>query len=87
MEYRYKIGDIVAVRSDLTRKKCYYMHSGSKSGWEPGTMSSMEKHRGEVHTVVGYNYGYYLIDEPENLCWSDDMFEPIQNECVCKSLL
>lgn len=87
MEYRYKIGDIVAVRSDLTRKKCYYMHSGPKSGWEPGTMSSMEKHRGEVHTVVGYNYGYYLIDEPENLCWSDDMFKPIQNECVCKSLL
>ena len=87
MEYRYKIGDIVAVRSDLTRKKCYYMHSGPKSGWEPGTMSSMEKHRREVHTVVGYNYGYYQIDEPEDLCWSDDMFEPIQNECVCKSLL
>lgn len=32
MEYRYKIGDIVAVRSDLTRKKCYYMHSGPRSG-------------------------------------------------------
>ena len=87
MEYRYKIGDIVKVRSDFTRKKCYYMHSGPKSGCEPGTVSCMEKHRGETHTITGYNYGYYLIDDSEGLCWSDEMFEPIQNECVCQSLL
>lgn len=87
MEYRYKIGDLVKVRSDLTREKCYYMHSGPKSGSEPGTMYSMEKRRGEIHTIVGYDYGYYLIDEPKHSFWSDDMFEPVQNECVCQSLL
>lgn len=74
-EYLYKIGDTVRIRSDINRNTMYYMRSGPKSGNEPGTTKSMERYAGQIHTIIGYDCGYYQInDDSENLCWSDEMF-------------
>lgn len=88
-EYLYKIGDLVKVRDDIDRNMHYYMRSGSRAGCEPGTVYHIEKYKGSVHEIISYDRGYYKIDnDPDRLCWSDEMFEPVSvNECCCESLL
>lgn len=78
-EYLYKIGDIVRIRPDISCSESYRMRSGPKNGKDPGTAMGMENYSGQVHAITGYDYGFYQIDnDPENFCWSDDMFEPVR---------
>ena len=88
-KYLYKIGDLVKVRDDINHSKKYYMRFGPRAGCEPGTVYHIEEYKGSVHEIISYDRGYYKIDnDPDHLCWSDEMFEPVSvNECICDSLL
>lgn len=87
-EYRYKTGDMVMVRPDIKSDIRYYMRSGPKMGWEPGCIENVERYAGQICTITGHAYGYYTIDADNGgWSWSDEMFEPIDDQCVCNSLL
>lgn len=87
MEYRYKVGQKVRIRNDLTVGERYPMQSGEKYGYDPGVAESMEKYRGQIVTIDSYYCGLYLIlEDNRGRYWTDTMFET-QKRLVCKSLL
>ncbi|MGN1340513.1 MAG: hypothetical protein ACI4WS_09490 [Oscillospiraceae bacterium] len=72
---KYKIGDKVRVRKDLEARKIYGTNGFSKS---------MEKYRGKVVTIFGFNpfctREYKIREDDGDWNWTDEMFEPVQNE-------
>lgn len=46
MDCKYKIGQKVRIRKDLTAGEEYPMQSGDRCGWDPGVAEDMEKYRG-----------------------------------------
>lgn len=51
MDYKYKIGQKVRIRKDLTAGAEYPMQSGEKYGYDPGTNEAMETYRGQIMTI------------------------------------
>lgn len=73
---RYKAGDKVRVREDLSKEKCY---EGCCVD------SAMEQFAGEMVTIY-HEYeriNRYKIEE-DNMrwCWTDEMFEPLEDENI-----
>lgn len=87
-EYCYQVGDVVRIRPDIKSDIRYFMRSGPKSGHEPGGIEDVERYAGQVCTITSHAYGYYSIDyDNGRWCWSDEMLEPVEDQCVCSSLL
>jgi len=61
---KYKVGDIVTVRSDIKAN-------------DATIVEKMEKYKGKKVTIVKVEYGIYLISEDNgDWTWTDEMFEP-----------
>jgi hypothetical protein len=74
---KYKVGDRVRVRKDLTTNKSYKMMDSS-SGYV--AVGSMFKFVGKDVTISKVFGDYYHIEE-NNLKWTDEMFEGLASEC------
>ena len=86
MDCKYKIGQKVRIRKDLTAGAEYPMQSGDRCGWDPGVAEDMEKYRGQIMTIC-YTKGYYtFFEDDRQWSWSDTMFES-PKQLTCKSLL
>lgn len=85
MEYKYKPGDKVRVRSDLHEGRTYKMVSGTRRGFNPGVNSAMCRYAGKIATISDC-YITYVLEGFGNWSWSDEMLEPAKQLC-CKSLL
>lgn len=87
MDYKYKVGQKVRIREDLTAGAKYPMQSGEEYGYDPGANENMEAHRGQIMTIERYFYGVYeLCEDREHWSWTDTMFES-PKPLTCKSLL
>jgi hypothetical protein len=86
MDYKYKVGQRVRVRNDLTVEQTYRMRSGPDYKNESNCVNEeMMQFCGKfVHIKAIYN-GQYLLKEV-GWHWTDEMFEP-EGRIVCKSLL
>ena len=67
---KYKIGDRVKVRSDLTSSKLY-------DGY--GVVDKMISKREKIVTITVVHVDYYEINE-DTFCWTDQMFEGLVEE-------
>jgi len=67
---KYKIGDRVKVRSDLTSSKLY-------DGY--GVVDKMIRKREKIVTITVVHVDYYEINE-DTFCWTDQMFEGLVEE-------
>lgn len=67
---KYKVGDKVRIREDLVMGENY---GGSV------VVDDMTDMGGSVVTIerVGY-FGYYIEEDPDEYCWTDEMFEPVE---------
>lgn len=67
---KYKVGDKVRIREDLVMERNY---GGSVA------VDDMTDMCGSVVTIerVG-NIGYYIEEDPDGYCWTDEMFEPVE---------
>ncbi len=87
MDYKYKVGDKVRVRKDLTTGAEYPMQSGEKYGYDPGVNEAMETYRGQIMTIDRQICGVYMLCEDNHYwSWTDTMFET-RKRLTCKSLL
>lgn len=86
MDYKYKIGQKVRVREDLTAGAEYPMQSGESYGCNPGVNEDMERYRGQLMTIERICGVYTLCEDGECWSWTDTMFET-QKRLTCKSLL
>lgn len=77
---KYKVGDKVRVRSDLEESKMYGCQSFLKQ---------MEKYKGKLVTISEEYTGFYYIkeDKDENWCWTDEMFEPVEEELTAEEAI
>ena len=86
MDYKYKIGQRVRVRNDLSTKQSYRMKSGPDYKYgSNSTNDDMMKFRGQFVHIKGFSGGQYLLNEV-GWHWTDEMFEP-ESRIACKSLL
>ena len=67
---KYKIGDRVKVRSDLTSSKLY-------DGY--GVVDKMIRKREKIVTITVVHVDYYEINE-DTFCWTDQMFEGLAED-------
>ena len=67
---KYKVGDKVRIREDLVMGENY---GGSV------VVDDMTDMGGSVVTIerVGY-FGYYIEEDTDEYCWTDEMFEPVE---------
>lgn len=67
---KYKVGDKVRIREDLVTGGSY---GGSVA------VDDMTDMGGSVVTIesVG-SIGYYIEEDPDEYCWTDEMFEPVE---------
>lgn len=87
MDYKYKIGQKVRIRKDLTAGAEYPMQSGESYGCNLGVNEDMERYRGQLMTIDRQTYGVYtLCEDNEYWSWTDTMFES-PKPLTCKSLL
>ena len=87
MDYKYKVGQKVRIRKDLTAGAEYPMQSGEKYGYDPGVNEDMVTHCGQIMTIERYVGGVYtLCEDREYWSWTDTMFES-PKPLTCKSLL
>ena len=87
MDYKYKVGDKVRVRKDLTAGTEYPMQSGISCGFDPGVNEQMEEYRGQIMTIESCTRGIYVLHEDSDAwSWTDTMFET-RKRLTCKSLL
>lgn len=73
---KYKVGDKVRVRKDLSCGKSYGYHSFGRG---------MVTFRGKEMTICRVLFhGYELLEDdfPVKYTWTDEMFEPIHNEKI-----
>lgn len=76
---KYKVGDKVRVRSDLEESETYGCQSFVKQ---------MEKYKGKLVTISEEHQGFCYIEEDkdENWCWTDEMFEPVEEMSAIEAL-
>lgn len=75
---KYKVGDKVRIREDLVMGGNY---GGSVA------VDDMADMGGSVVTIerVG-NLGYYIEEDPDGYCWTDEMFEPAEEMSAIEAL-
>lgn len=73
---KYKVGDRVVVRKDLSRRERYYMDDSPIIG--NSVTPSMYELRGCVVTITGFD-GQYFVAEDE-WRWTDGMFEGLESD-------
>lgn len=86
MDYKYKVGQKVRIRKDLTAGAEYPMQSGESYGCDSGVNEDMERHRGQLMTIKRICGVYTLCEDDEYWSWTDTMFES-PKPLTCKSLL
>lgn len=76
---KYKVGDKVRIREDLVMGGNY---GGSVA------VDDMIDMGGSVVTIerVG-NLGYYIEEDPDGYCWTDEMFEPVEEELTAEEAI
>lgn len=76
---KYKVGDKVRVRSDLEESETY----GDQT-----FVKQMEKYKGKLVTISEEHPRFYYIkeDKDENWCWTDEMFEPVEEMSAIEAL-
>ena len=90
MNYKFKPGDKVTVRLDLSIREGYKMLSGETPDDAIIATVSMEKLRGKQITIKSYDCCgsamCYRVKENSRY-WADEMFEEARKPFTCKSLL
>lgn len=90
MNYKFKPGDKVTVRKDLSNRESYKMLSGETPNDAILATSSMENFRGKQVTIEGYDCCCssmcYIVKESSRY-WADEMFEESKKPFTCRSLL
>lgn len=87
MDYKYKVGQKVRIREDLTVGAEYPMQSGESRGCDPGANEDMVTHCGQIMTIERQLCGVYtLYEDYKKWSWTDTMFES-PKPLTCKSLL
>lgn len=76
---KYKVGDKVRIREDLVMGGNY---GGSVA------VDDMTDMGGIVATIerVGEVFGYYIEEDPDDYCWTDEMFEPVEEMSAVEAL-
>lgn len=77
---KYKEGDLVRVRSDLTPYKTYYMHNRKDNNIATYSMCT---YAGKIVTIICVKE-QYRVKECSGW-WTDDMFETLYTEITTKS--
>lgn len=86
MDYKYKIGQKVRVRADLSTEQSYRMKSGPDYKYgSNSTNDDMMRFCGKFVHIKETDGGQYLLKEV-SWHWTDEMFEP-ESRIVCRSLL
>ena len=90
MDYKFKPGDKVTVRKDLSDRKIYKMLSGETPYNDIIAIYSMENLRGKQVTIESYDccgstMCYRVKENPR--FWTDEMFEESKKPFTCRSLL
>lgn len=77
---KYKVGDKVRIREDLVTGGNY---GGSVA------VDDMTDMGGSVVTIgrVGEVHGYYIEEDPDEYCWTDEMFEPVEEELTAEEAI
>lgn len=77
---KYKVGDKVRIREDLVTGGSY---GGSVA------VDDMTDMGGSVVTIgrVGEVHGYYIEEDPDEYCWTDEMFEPVEEELTAEEAI
>ena len=75
---KYKVGDKVRVRADLQQGGKYSMEHGSTNSF----VSEMMPFRGKTVTIRAISCGEYIIEELKLYHWTDEMFEPVNNQKI-----
>lgn len=73
---RYKVGDRVVVRSDLTADRVYYMDDGET---HDVATASMVQLAGQIVTIKTVSGNKYTIEE-FRCWWTDEMFDGLESE-------
>lgn len=75
---KYKVGDKVRIRKDLV--------TGGSYGCSVA-VDDMTDMAGSVVTIesVG-SIGYYIEEDPDGYCWTDEMFEPVEEMSAEESI-
>lgn len=81
---RYKVGDVVRVRSDLDYHATYYMDDRSESN--DITEKMMEK-AGTLVKIEAISGGQYRVEGVRYVLWTDEMFEDNQTCAEVTDLL
>lgn len=77
---KYKVGDKVRIREDLVT-------GGNYGGCV--AVDDMTDMCGSVVTIerVGEVHGYYIKEDPDEYCWTDEMFEPTTRiHCILQKI-
>ena len=76
---KYKVGDKVRIREDLVTGGNY---GGSVA------VDDMTDMGGRVVTIerVGEVHGYYIKEDPDEYCWTDEMFGPVEEMSAIEAL-
>lgn len=76
---KYKVGDKVKIREDLVMGGTY---GGSVA------VDDMTDMGGSVVTIerVGEKFGYYIEEDLDDYCWTDEMFEPVEEISAAEAL-
>lgn len=89
MDYKYKPGDAVRVRSDLKYNTDYFMWSGPKPNTALIAVSNMVDLAGKIVHISEYSASgeYRVKEDGERWRWTDEMFEDSTNGISFQSLL
>ncbi|RHF81995.1 hypothetical protein [Coprococcus comes] len=75
---KYKVGDKVRIRKDLVM--------GGNYG-DSVAVDDMVDMGGNVVTIErAGNLGYYIEEDPDGYCWTDEMFEPVEEMSAIEAL-
>lgn len=76
---KYKVGDKVRIREDLVNGGDY---GGSVA------VDDMTDMAGSVVTIerVGAAFGYYIEEDPDDYCWTDEMFETVEEMSAAEAI-
>lgn len=76
---KYKVGDKVRIMEDLVMGGNY---GGSVA------VDDMTDMAGSVVTIesVGAAFGYYIEEDPDDYCWTDEMFEPVEEMSAAEAI-
>lgn len=77
---KYKVGDKVRIREDLVMGENY---------GDSVAVDDMVDMAGSVVTIerFGEVHGYYIKEDPDDYCWTDEMFEPVEEELTAEEAI